>query len=453
MATRDADGRPPSSSVDGDADVDVDARVGVGSRAPNPAWTKAPWASISTSKRPRPTTTTKKTTSRLGRSLPPRRAIAEDEEGDAEGDVDAAVDVDAAARAKGDAEDADADVDVEARHWRECFRRASDVDAGTTRGTFRVYSNDAIEPSREKEAEDDEAPPPPPVCFLLHGCPHTALSWGCFAEEFERRAKEDPSSICARVDVVAMDLRGHGESRCDEDSEPTFDPDVMARDAFETLRAFVATLRDGGERARRVVVVGHSMGGAIATRVATLVESRDQSSVTLAGLVLIDIVEGSALRALPAMGAMVDARPTAFSSLRDAMRWSATRGGGTTNARSAALSLPSQLRREDAEDGRRRYVWRTDVRATAPFWRAWYEGLSQKFLAVRAAKLLVLAGNDRLDTELTVAQMQGKFQLVVLPRAGHAVHEDAPEETATAIENFFARYVLNARPTPPPFVV
>ena len=43
----------------------------------------------------------------------------------------------------------------------------------------------------------------------------------------------------------------------------------------------------------------------------------------------------------------------------------------------------------------------------------------------------------------------GKFQLALLPKTGHAVHE----ETTTAIENFFARYVVNARPTPPPFVV
>ena len=42
-----------------DADADVDARddvdVALNARAPNPAWTKAPWASISTSNRPRST--------------------------------------------------------------------------------------------------------------------------------------------------------------------------------------------------------------------------------------------------------------------------------------------------------------------------------------------------------------------------------------------------------------
>ena len=173
------------------------------------------------------------------------------------------------------------------------------------------------------------------MCFLLHGCPCTALTWGGVAEEFARRAAENASSVAAAVDVVAMDLRGHGESRgwgarseSQDTSASTFDPDVMARDAFETLREFLR-LGDGGVK-RRVVVVGHSMGGAVATRVATLLETSDESTstMTLAGLVLIDIVEGSALRALPAMGAMADARPTAFSSLRDAVRWNATRGGG-----------------------------------------------------------------------------------------------------------------------------
>lgn len=35
----------------------------------------------------------------------------------------------------------------------------------------------------------------------------------------------------------------------------------------------------------------------------------------------------------------------------------------------------------------------------------WYTHLSQHFLAARAAKLLVLAGQERLDRELMVGQM------------------------------------------------
>jgi pimeloyl-ACP methyl ester carboxylesterase len=53
----------------------------------------------------------------------------------------------------------------------------------------------------------------------------------------------------------------------------------------------------------------------------------------------------------------------------------------------------------------------------------WFDGLSEKFLAARAARLLVLAGTDRLDRTLMIGQMQGKFQMVVVPDVGHMLHE------------------------------
>ena len=53
----------------------------------------------------------------------------------------------------------------------------------------------------------------------------------------------------------------------------------------------------------------------------------------------------------------------------------------------------------------------------------WFTGLSSRFLAARTARLLVLAGTDRLDKELMIGQMQGKFQMVVVPGVGHMLHE------------------------------
>ena len=53
----------------------------------------------------------------------------------------------------------------------------------------------------------------------------------------------------------------------------------------------------------------------------------------------------------------------------------------------------------------------------------WFTGLSKKFLASRTARLLVLAGTERLDKELMIGQMQGKFQMVVVPNVGHMLHE------------------------------
>lgn len=35
----------------------------------------------------------------------------------------------------------------------------------------------------------------------------------------------------------------------------------------------------------------------------------------------------------------------------------------------------------------------------------------------------MLAGTDRLDKDLMIGQMQGKFQLVVVPDTGHMIHE------------------------------
>jgi protein phosphatase methylesterase 1 len=58
--------------------------------------------------------------------------------------------------------------------------------------------------------------------------------------------------------------------------------------------------------------------------------------------------------------------------------------------------------------------------------KAWFSALSSKFLAVRTARLLVLAGTDRLDKELMIGQMQGKFQMEVISGVGHMLHEVCP---------------------------
>ena len=48
--------------------------------------------------------------------------------------------------------------------------------------------------------------------------------------------------------------------------------------------------------------------------------------------------------------------------------------------------------------------------------RGWYQGLSEAFLGFKGPKVLMLAGTDRLDRPLTIGQMQGRFQMVVLPQ-------------------------------------
>ena len=85
------------------------------------------------------------------------------------------------------------------------------------------------------------------------------------------------------------------------------------------------------------------------------------------------------------------------------------------------------------------YSWRVDLCKSEPHWTSWFNGLSSKFLSVSASKLLVLAGVDRLDKDLTVGQMQGKFQMQILPQAGHAVHEDVPDKVSDVLSTFLVR--------------
>lgn len=71
----------------------------------------------------------------------------------------------------------------------------------------------------------------------------------------------------------------------------------------------------------------------------------------------------------------------------------------------------------------KKYTWRINLSKSEQYWSGWFENLSSKFLDLPVPKLLLLASIDGLDRSLTVGQMQGKFQLQVLARCGHAVHE------------------------------
>lgn len=87
---------------------------------------------------------------------------------------------------------------------------------------------------------------------------------------------------------------------------------------MKMLRRFV----DGD--VRRVVVVGYSMGGVVVMCVVKILEIEFGVSdlvLMFVGLVLIDIVEGSVMKAFSAMGAFVDARLMMFVLFVDVFYW------------------------------------------------------------------------------------------------------------------------------------
>ncbi len=75
----------------------------------------------------------------------------------------------------------------------------------------------------------------------------------------------------------------------------------------------------------------------------------------------------------------------------------------------------------------------------------WFEGLTKCFLSIKIPKILLLAGSERMDKELTIAQMQGKFKLCVINNVGHIVHEDNPKETYSIIDDFIKTFRIPGR--------
>jgi pimeloyl-ACP methyl ester carboxylesterase len=151
------------------------------------------------------------------------------------------------------------------------------------------------------------------------------------------------------------------------------------------------------------------------------------------GSVVIDVVEEIALESLVHMSSILKKRPKKFQSEQEAIDW-ALATGTVRNKKSAQISVPTQLMKNT--DGF--YYWRTNLEASCIYWVDWFTNLSAKFLAMKGARLLVLAGNDRLDKPLLIGQMQGKFQLEVI-NSGHCVHEDQPDILAECLVGFYKR--------------
>ncbi|XP_043719877.1 protein phosphatase methylesterase 1 [Telopea speciosissima] len=279
--------------------------------------------------------------------------------------------------------------------WSGYFDREEDICIPGSNDVFHVY------------VAGSEGP----VVFCLHGGGYSGLSFALAASKIKEKAR-----------VVAMDLRGHGKSCTENDLDLSIE--TLCNDVLAVLKTSY------GDTPPAVVLVGHSMGGSVAVHVAAR-----KAISSLAGLIVVDVVEGTAMASLIHMQKILSSRMQYFHAIEKAIEWS-VKGGSLRNIESARLSVPSTLKYDDSK---KCYTYRTRLEETESYWRGWYEGLSEKFLSCPVPKLLLLAGTDRLDRTLTIGQMQGKFQMVVVRHTGHAIQEDAPDEFASLVLNFISR--------------
>lgn len=300
--------------------------------------------------------------------------------------------------------------------WIDCFDQELFLE--TPRATYHVY----ITPP--KSSKD-------PLVVCHHGAGSSGLSFAVFAQEMKR--------CSPATGVVSVDCRGHGLTDASASDPGDFCLQTLSQDLTDMIENVKSKLN--WQHIPSLLLVGHSLGGAVVTDVA---KSGIYGS-KLIGFAVIDVVEGSALEALKSMRTIMASRPASFPTIEAAIEWH-IRSRSIRDPRSARVSVPSLLRQSPSA---RFWIWRTDLASTQPYWEDWFKGMSSNFLAGKAAKLLILAGAERLDTAMTIGQMQGKFQLEVFPESGHFVQEDSPEKTATIVAEFLRRNDRSTLVLPP----
>ncbi|KAG4306266.1 hypothetical protein PORY_000254 [Pneumocystis oryctolagi] len=236
---------------------------------------------------------------------------------------------------------------------------------------------------------------------MHHGAGSCGLSFACLA-------KEITSMVDSECGILTYDARGHGDSDdILKDGKIDLRLDELCKDLVRILE--LVNEYFGYENPFEVILVGHSLGGAVVAHVA-----KKQLISNIIGCVVLDIVEGSVINSFPMMIHHFSKRPRAFDTIQQCIDWH-LKNKVIRNEQSAHISIPMLLKKQSPQDAiYGKWAWRVNLGETRQFWYNWFSGLSECFLSVSSPKLLILSNTDRLDKTLMIAQMQGKFQLITL---------------------------------------
>lgn len=254
------------------------------------------------------------------------------------------------------------------------------------------------------------------VCLLLvHGAGGSARTWHYLVRLFQ--------GTSADIVLVAPDLRGHGGSS----AANTMTSRDLTDDIFRVLDALSDVIGS-----RRIVLIGHSLGGAIVARVA----AERRASDNIAAVIVLDVAEETVIDSFKFLEKALRLWPTAFASQEDYVRWTVSMRR-PSSSHSATISTTDHL----VADVHGRLRMKFDLLEWKDSWVDWFRGFDAAFLSLGMPSLLIMAHYDNLDTALSVGQMQGKFECQIMssPLRSHFIQEDSPDELFTVLMTFLRK--------------
>lgn len=257
-----------------------------------------------------------------------------------------------------------------------------------------------------------------PSVLLLHGT-------GASSHSFERLIAQ----LARRYTVYAPDLPGHAKSVC----EPQFDPTLA------NLARGLGRLVDALELRPRIVI-GHSAGAALAAQ------------MCLDRVVEPQLIVGLAAALVPFRGLARAVFPRAAALLSRSVGPALLASWVSQRNRTARVlqQTGSHLDAEGIEAYRRLAGHPEHVAGVLTMMARWnLDPVFESLPKIKAPVLLLAGQHDRavpVEQVRVVSKRLPNSQLVVVPDAGHLLHEEAPGRICEHITEHFDRHCDPQRP-------
>ena len=244
-----------------------------------------------------------------------------------------------------------------------------------------------------------------PVFILLHGIGRTAHSFDHIAPRFQ-----------ANYHIIAMDLRGHGDSAWSPEGA------YLVEDDVKDVEALADQLKLTG-----IVILGYSTGGRVAQVYAGLHPDR------VSRLVVEDVGPERPANIADSFARSVQRETNGWASEEELVASLMKSGGTIAEAQQRNHAHFATKRREDG-----RIVWKRDPNLVKGFvptelWR---------FVSkITAPTIYILGGKSAIVPAATQEKLKKtlpRIQIVIMPGLGHYPHLEAPEEYLRIVEAFLA---------------